>query len=770
MARSKTYNIVVSYSLAKNGAAVFDDVAAGSTRARRKIEQDAAAAGKAVEASLGKGGKAGSDALGKGFDDAVSKARKASKEIETIFARGAAEEAKAADRAAQAKVRAEQRVFDEKLRLSQRAARERERAAEREYQQIVRDVEREEKAKERAAERSAKAQERAAKRASQDRRGFYSDVASRTMSTSGAMASSAFSTARSTAEAFGARFSLTDAVGNAVVNEGKAQSIINQVKMAGKSAPEGGAKGLVGYASAVGDATAGSAGDILDALGEFQAKSNDLKTGQAVMVDLGKLAKAAGANFKDVAAGAAFVNAQLDNTPDKGEKLLAIMRAITMQTAAGQIELEHWAKYIPRIAAAANAFSGDYETNIATLSAIAQMSVKGGRATAAEASGSAAALSRDMRKGQTMKAWNKFEEGWSVFTDSSHTKMKPPEQIYMEAVEKTKGDQAKLVKLFPNVVSAAPAFVLSDIYNRARGKGEDGMAAVRAEFAQYKVALSKQQVDEYSGDVLSGKQSSAQRFNNALDRIGADVAERVAPKLEAMAPAALRAAEAMANFGLWAAEHPKTAIMAAIGAAFAKETIGAALRNAISGQGPGSGGSLGKAAGGLAAAGMVLSVATATFTITSAVISVLADATDKGITKSQDRDSAVMNIMSEARKAAEDGNAATIDSVAARLATEIEMQKERIERAKASSGVVGATASFFSATSGELFGGAGFDVRSASRSDADRMPQLEKDLQAMTEKLEAMKSGVQKVHVVNPQTNPLMSSPDGREGISDHGG
>lgn len=398
----------------------------------------------------------------------------------------------------------------------------------------------------------------------------------------------------------GVNFDVAGYVSKNVEAETKAINIINQTRMAGQAAPEGGVKGLINFARETGGKSALGTNEALDALAEFQAKSSDLKTGQAVLGDLANLARAAGAEFKDVASGAAFINARLDDTPDRAEKLLAIMRAITAQTAEGQVELKDWAKYMPRIAAGANVFSGDYSKNIGTLSALAQIAVAGGRSNAAEASGSAAAFGRDLMKQRTMKAFT--GEGLDVFTDKSRKQLKPPEQIIFEALEKTQGDKARLAKLFPNAISAAPVMAIADVFNKAGG-GKTGMDAAKKELGRFDKSFSKSDVNSMAAASMDTTAAKAQMFNNQLEKVVGEMADKVIPALVRLAPEALKVAEALGQLAGWVAENPLKAATVALGASVAKEVAGIGLKSMFQtaiGQSGSLGGVLGMALTGAA--------------------------------------------------------------------------------------------------------------------------------------------------------------------------
>jgi len=758
----RTFTIRLSAVLDRSTAAVGQPMVESMSRARARVDADARAMG----ASLARAVKAGTDSAARSAADAAARIARSEAEAGAAAQRAAVVRTVAAANAAKRESDIAGRAFDERLRLRQREAKETEAYLRRITEEHRRAVETQERTEARAAARDKAKNTRDNERR---REKYLRGLASDTFSNVGAVASGASRVAGDFSRGSGVKLDLGTYVERVVDAETKAQDIVNQVAIAGGKQPSGGARGLVNFARNVGarpDVSQGT-NDVLGALGEFQAKSNDLATGQEVVGELGKLARAAGASFKDVGASAAFINAQLEASPDRAAKLLGIMRAITAQTAAGQIELADWAKYIPRIAAAANAFSGPYEQNIATLSALAQISVKAGRSNAAEASGSAAALSRDLRKSRTLKAW--AAEGLNPFTDDTHTKLKGPEQNILDAVEKTKGDQARLAKLFPNVVSAAPAMALADIYNRAGG-GAKGMEAARGELAQYKGALSPEQVDKLSAESGQTTKAKAERFNQQLEAVVASMADRVLPAMEKLAPKVLELADVFGKVVSWAAENPGQAITTAIVGSIAKAAIGNAVSIALEGAlksavgGAGGMGGLGV----LGTAGSALAIGMATFTVTSAIINATADKIDKGITESTNAETALRNALHLAW-AAEHGLAQPEDAIKALEAAKKPAQ-ERIsdaERIKHPGNPYLEVADPFSPALDDVtFGKKTFNDIGKASNDAQHLSELKAEMAAVNAHLAALKSGVLQVQVTNMPANGPNVPQDGRRGVA----
>jgi hypothetical protein len=569
---ARKITVEVNAAIGRSMASVMQDFAGSMARGKAQVERDATAMTRTVV----KQAKTGGDALGKSFDDAVRRGQKAYEQIQAMSARATAAEVADAQRASQAKVSAAQREFDAKLRLLEKEKASKERAREAENRAIQRDVERitrEEARRERSA-----AQLEAAKAKARDREA--AGFTSRFMGNVGGAASKAMDIGGRMAGGMGIKLDVSEFIGKGAKLEAQAADIANQASMSGQAMPAGEEKRLVGLARDTANKHALDSGDVMSVIAAFQAKSSDLVTAKAGLDDLSSLAKSSGTSFADMGNAAGMVNAQLEdlggNPKQRLETLLSIMRLLTKQTANGTVEMSDLAKYVPRIAASANMFKGDYATNIGTLGAMAQMAIKSGRATPAEMTASAAAFGRDLRKDRTLKAFNKQEAGWTPFTDKTQKYLKPPEQLIIETLQKTKGNTAQIAKLYPNQTGAAAAMYAADVYNKAGG-GNKGIDAVKAEFAKFKETLAASDVQAMEGRRLATDEAKIQLFNNRIEAIAASLAERLIPQFERLAPQVEEMIMAFAKVVGWAAENPGAAITTAIVGSIAKAAIGDAV-------------------------------------------------------------------------------------------------------------------------------------------------------------------------------------------------
>lgn len=389
-----------------------------------------------------------------------------------------------------------------------------------------------------------------------------------------------------------------------------------------KAIQDGGDRAKLGY------------GKMAEGLEDFVSKSSDLKTGTAVLARMGVIAQATGADVKDLLSAGGDVNRELDDSPDRAERLLSIMRLVAKQGAMGNVEVKDLARYMARVEATAFMYEGSKDRNIGILGALAQVSMKGGASSAAEATRSAAAFARDLTKSKSIEAFSK--EGIDVFSDKTKTKIKSPEEIIAKVLEKTNGDLSKISNLFRNDASRKVMLGFASIYEQAGG-GQKGIEATRGEFKRYSTTMSQEEMNAQARTALESDTAAAQTFKNELEKIGQQVGHEVAPSLKELGPVALGAAKGLSGLVSFGASHPETAITAAIV------------------------GSIGKAMGGTA--GATFQIAAATLVLGKMAIDSLAEGANAGENKSLAGEAARSNAL-QSGKAALRGDKSAIEGYA----------------------------------------------------------------------------------------------------------
>ena len=586
--------ITVGAHLDANATHVFKPLIAAAEQARASIR--------------GIGLKGAEEYVG-GYRTAPARARKGFDEVAAAAKKADAETTKSGKKAADQRTRDMEHVFQVKMRY----------------------LAQEEAAEKASADKIAKAHSGAAK--------ARASVVSKGVSGAVGAAKGAVGVAGEFARGAGIQTDLSGSVGRGVELHGKAADIVNQLRLNGKTPGAGEADDLVKRSRDVGNAKGLGANDVMGAFADFQAKSSDLDTAKVVMEDLAELAKATGTSFADMGAAAGNVNSQLAGAgPEKAKQLLAIMRLTTAQTAAGSVEMKDFASQMPKLSSAANQFGGDYAENLGQLTALAQMSIKGGAMNGSEAATAAGSIGRDINKGRTEKAWT--AQGLSIYADKKKKNIKSPQQLIMESLDKTGGDRSKFGKLWSNSTSAKSANAALKVYNDAGG-GKAGHAAVQGEFDKYKKTVTPEQVKEMAASKLDDTGAKVARFNNKMDEIADSVSAKVLPALEKLAPTIISAAESLGKMVGWAAENPAKAMALAFAASIAKEVAAANLKSVLQGALGGKGGAV--------LAGITIAAATATL-ITESMNKDIEKGESKGSSEVDSTDATIVGAAKELRK------------------------------------------------------------------------------------------------------------------------
>ena len=447
----------------------------------------------------------------------------------------------------------------------------------------------------------------------------------------------------------------------------------------GKVASQRDVEDTLGAIHAAGNATSVSFNDMADALERFVTRSADLDMGRSLLKDMGNLANASGVSMQDLAEAAGGLAFNMSGYGDSAEEaqrkskdLMEMMRILAKQGSMGAVEMKDMATYLPKIASAARDIGGDYKTNVSQLGAIAQESMKGGRATAPEAIRAAQAFVGDLSKDSILKKL--LDAGINPYTDDTHTKKRSTSDIMTAIYAKTGGDQAKLGKIFTNVMSLSAVKGFSETFLEAGG-GEAGLEAIRKKFKSYEGSFSTEDIANSAKLTQNSKAGKAQALQNQFEESWGRALDKLAPQIDKLIPLAAKAVEAFSKLVVGLAEDPGRAIRLAIIASVAKAGIGEAISSSLkaaigsfTGGGPGGGGGYNRAAGlggGMGLAGNLgagLAIAAAAVTITAAGVEII--------------DSAFKSNEKAAAKGVSDENQAAADRANARITKD---QKERAE-------------------------------------------------------------------------------------------
>jgi hypothetical protein len=558
----------------------------------------------------------------------------------------------------------------------------------------------------------------------------------------GGVARSGYGIAKDVTRGMGVDFDLSTLISRGKTLESTATSAtISAFAGKGKTATAGDVKATIDAIRAAGDAQKLDYNRLAEGVEAFVAKSADLDTARKVLSQLGEAARATGTDVGDLVSAAGDVNKNLEDTPDKAERLLRIMRLVAKQGAMGNVEIKDLSVYMGRLASSAFMFEGTKDENIGILGALAQISMKGGASTAADATRAADAFARDVTKG---KALERFQgAGIEVFANKEKTKLLSPEKIIESFLKKTGGSLDKMSEFFQNEMSKKTIKGFSDIYQTAGG-GEAGIAAVRDTFKRFTQTLTPEQVTKAADLSKSGDAAKAQAFQNKLETMAASMGDRLMPALEKLEPTVLRLTEAFTTAVSWSAENPGKAISLAIVGSIAKAAVGTAVQGAItdsiSSAAKGAGGGIASmlAKLGSTRGGLAITAGAVTVAATIATIEYLSAEASRGENMALDAESRAQNALSAVRAAKE---GAPIDT----KRTLADLEASRAELTKNLAGAKDPTG-FFEA----LFTGKTLEDRSREKATAENMAPLQAKLDQVVAAINSLKSGIPVTNMPGP--------------------
>lgn len=348
---------------------------------------------------------------------------------------------------------------------------------------------------------------------------------------------------------------------------------------------------LMADANRVGSASGTDAKEILDGIEKFVALTGDLQTARDSMGEIGKLAKANGADFSDMMEAAAAISTSMGEVPDKGAAVAAVMRTVAGQGQLGAMEISKMAHIMGKLTAQANFFELDdvskatlnkagvkNETGqrVAMIGALAQVARgKGGKTSEATAMNAAMAFANDLRNPNEIKRLNAM--GIDPYTDKSHTKTSSLPNIILEIAKRaqTKGglNMDVLKAAVPNKNAASVLMGASQTYNQAydastetteKGKHAQAMQALSDSFqGMLGVTQSLADTEVRFGAAMKTNQSQVSILNNQLGRAAEETATKLLPIIRELTPAFLEVTGAMKGAVSWIAD--KTGIKDLLG-------------------------------------------------------------------------------------------------------------------------------------------------------------------------------------------------------------
>jgi hypothetical protein len=488
--------------------------------------------------------------------DQVRTQEKADRETSKLLEKKVREE----QRAANAIAREEQRSVRQRERENRQLTREVEQEARRRVQaerQAMREIERELAQHNRTRVREAAAAAREAERRSRQffgggggRIGIGRRAAIGVSRGAAVLYGYGGAAAASQMRALGVETNLGALANRGVENQALAQTIINAApSTTGMSVPDrqAAAASLLSQSKQVATGTATDTSEVLDSLRAFVAKTGDLDTARKVIGDIATMSKATGSSLEDMGSAAAEIANHLGDVPDKAASTMAVMRAIAGQGKLGAVEMRDMSTQMAKLASSAQKFEGGIEKNIALMGVLAQESkLTGGSASSSQAATAVMRFAAGMSNKTLLKHW--AAEGIRVFADEGNTKLRSAPELILEAINATKGNQAKLAQLFPSGIGVRAVQGFAAIYSE-HGGGKAGLEAVAAEFRRLSsAAMTQEEVTRAFSAQMDLTQSKVQRFNNEMQQTVEQLQNNAIPAFEALAPIVLDVAKGLSGF------------------------------------------------------------------------------------------------------------------------------------------------------------------------------------------------------------------------------
>jgi hypothetical protein len=402
----------------------------------------------------------------------------------------------------------------------------------------------------------------------------------------------------------GVDFSLSSGIHKRVAQQAAIVDLVNAGYIEGAKGPAGTRASEAGVAADI-NRVGGKFGvkqeTLTSGLQTFVGKTGELQTGRDMLEMLAATAKATGADFDDVAGAAAAIANKLGDVPDKAKAVNSVMMALAGQGKVGAVEIKDLATQMEKLTSMSTKFAGNKEmmklvgsesgANIAMLGVFAQAARRTEKGTAAQATQASMAFIRDLTGDSVGKRLAIAHI--SRFTDSTHQKLRDPQEIIKDILSYTKGDVGKLSHVMPNQNSRAVVNSFVDPYmaasNAAKAGGATakqadmaGRAAVDAAMKELKDAtLSDKAQQEALGKAMETTATKAEQFQQRLDKLTGDLGEKLVPKLLELVEPTGALVTNFTKITSWAAENPLKAVFAALGGAVVWSAAKEALRAGV---------------------------------------------------------------------------------------------------------------------------------------------------------------------------------------------
>lgn len=535
----------------KVGASVDRNLAV----AYQPLVEAANKAAAAVAAAGVKGGRATAAATKQGTSAAEKEYAKLARSAE-LWQRQAV---RAAERASRDEVKSAERATRDKIREAEKVTR----ARQRENDKIVRDAERAEHRATAAAQHAAAAKSRMHERAGlaaqrqNSRQGWQlaASLASGAFGLGKRALGAGIGLAKSAVSGMGVDLDYESLVSKGVDLEKRSVDLVNSGYMPGHGGMNGQRQDAAGVRAQISDVsirTANDAGDTMQGLQAFVAKTGDLETGRAVLFDLAKLSKATGANMGDMADAAGDVANQLGDVPDKGKAIASVMGAIAAQGKEGAVEIKDLASQMAKLGAAAGQFSGDRAQSIANMGALVQMTrAKGGAASSTQAASAVGTFTATFSKGKRVKELDAFGVDY-LGADGKVDAKKAIIGAIAAADSAAKGNQKEMGlnmgRMFMDVNARRVTRGFESVFHEAGG-GKAGLEAASKAFDDLaRTVMNNEEVENSFALAMQTSDAKAKIFNEQLAAIADESRSNLLPALQSLAPTILGWSKSLADW------------------------------------------------------------------------------------------------------------------------------------------------------------------------------------------------------------------------------
>ncbi len=278
------------------------------------------------------------------------------------------------------------------------------------------------------------------------------------------------------------------------------------------------------------------AADVISAQEAFVSKTGNLDAARAFSETWAKIAVATATPLEDIGAAAADMFEKSDITTIEGMNRAFSVMAI--QGKRGAFEIEHAAKELPRLAAAAKVFGLKGERGLAQLGGLTQIAKRGAGGLGGEETSTA--LQNMFTQIIKKSAFIKKKTGVDVFTDKTKTRAKDIQSLLPQIIAGAGGNLETLNQAFGIRGSRAIAELVSGFTGAREKTGGTEAEKTAAGLAEMNRILAeainvKNAEKEINEDFAINQRQTGHTLTQAWENIVSVVGDSLTPQLTALA-------------------------------------------------------------------------------------------------------------------------------------------------------------------------------------------------------------------------------------------